>query len=109
MPTNPHASAYLNSAYQRMLAQISDAQVPAFTIYPQADQFEYAKEQAEKIASALDEYFYALAVEANSHAQNIISTRDRISLVSDAIHDSSLLSDLQEAAERIREDELETA
>lgn len=105
MPINKYASGYLNDAYQRMIAALQDAEVPAFTMYPTADQFEDAKQHARDLAVAVDGYLSALTVEANSNATININTKDRATLVSDAVHDSSLLDDLQEAADDLRESE----
>ena len=109
MPSNKFASAYINQAYERMVALIQQTEVPAFTLYPTADQFECAKSHAQDIARAVDEYIFALANEAKSNSTTPISIADRASIVSNALHDSSLLDELQEAADAQREDELERA
>ena len=105
MPINKYASTYMNEAYKRLAAAVADMEPPAFTLFPTADQFEDAKQHVRDVAHLWDEYLSAVAVEANSNATININTKDRATLVSDAVHDSSLLDNLQEAADDLREGE----
>lgn len=102
---NPHASTYMIAAYSRLLSAVQAAQPPAFDIFPTAEQFENAKEHASDLARIVDDYLHSFAVEAASNSTMNVSTKDRISIVSDALNDSGLIGDLQEAADDLREAE----
>lgn len=106
---NKFASSHVNAAYARLIQTLADQETPAFSMFPTADQFENAESFLKDIAHAVDELFYAVAVDASSNAQTVISCKDRIALVSDALDNSDLLADLRNEAEERREDEREVA
>lgn len=101
---NKYASAHVNAAQARLIAALIENPPPAFEIYPTVDQFEFAKEWALKIAAAMDDLISQVTVDAAGSATTSFSTFDRCFLVTEAVHDSGLISDLGEAAERLRED-----
>jgi hypothetical protein len=78
---------------------------PAFSMYPSADEFQNAAELCKsKVVNAIDDFFFALANEANGVAQTFISYSDRTTLLSTALHDSGLIADLEEEAESLSEE-----
>lgn len=97
MPANKYASAYLNAAYQRMLAEIENLAPPAFDIQPTSEQFSDAAAHLGDLSRAIDAYVHALSVEAASNSTTHISTHDRITVMSDAIDACGLLGDLRDA------------
>jgi len=99
MPANRHASAYLNGAYQRMLAAIQEMEPPSFDLCPTAEQFEEAAAHVRgRWVSAIDDYLHALAHEASCNSRSHINTTDRQSLLSDALHDDALAAELEREA-----------
>ena len=106
---NKHASPHANAAHGRLIEAAIKNPPVAFALFPSADNFTDAREYLEALAHAFDEIAHNLAVEANANATAHISTKDRTAIFSDSLGDSGLLSDLSEAAERLREDALEVA
>lgn len=105
MPTNKHASDYINAAYLRLKAAVDAMEPPAFSLFPTSGQFEdAAKHLKDKWVSAVDDYIHALAREANSNARSNINTKDRIALLSNALHDSDLAADLESEAYALSEE-----
>lgn len=104
MPANKYADPTLNTAYARLLAAVSEAEPPAFTIYPSADQFECARKHSEDLAAAFDQYMAALIADADRNTSVPFAKR-RHTIFSDALHDSDVPADLTRAAEDLRETE----
>lgn len=108
MPTNKYASAYLNAAYQRMLAAVTDMEPPTFDVFPMSAQFDDAAAHLkDKWVSAIDDYIRALAIEARSNSTRPISAPT--TLLSDALHDSGLIGELEHEAYELREQAMEPA
>ena len=103
------ASAHANAAHARLIEAAVKNPPVAFTLFPTPDNFEDARDYLIALAHAFDDIAYQVASEANSNATMHVSYRDRASIFSNALSDSGLLSDLNEAAEQLREDALEGA
>ena len=106
---NKYASDHVNAAHARLIETVVKNQPVAFTMFPTPDNFEDARDYLIALAHAFDDIAYQVASEANSNATMHVSYRDRASIFSNALSDSGLLSDLNEAAEQLREDALEGA
>lgn len=104
---NKYADAHVNAAHGNAIETLIRNQPPAFEMFPSPDSFEEAADYLKALASAFDEIVRQVAQEANANAPNKIDVP--VSLFSDALHDSSLLGDLADAAERLREDAYEQA
>lgn len=106
MPSNPYASAYINAAYERMVAAVQAMTPPAFGIVPTSEQFgDAANHVRDQWVSAIDNYIASLAREAGSNAQSNIGVSDRQTILSDALHDSGLAGELQNEADALAQDE----
>lgn len=106
---NKYASSHVNAAHARSIETHIKNPPPAFSLFPTPDQFEDAIQYLEALAHAFDEIAYAVAVDASGNSTIPFSTKDRVSIFSGALSESGLLSDLEEAGERLREDHLEAA
>ena len=98
MPANRHASGYLNDAYQRMLASVQKCEPVAFDLEPTSEQFQLAADELRNLAVGIDDFIHALAREASNNALTHISTDDRLSVVTDALHDCGLIGELEAEA-----------
>lgn len=96
---------YLEAAHARMLRKLAETAPVKLSIYPTADELEALKAHLANVSAAVDDYVSCIAREAASNCchENIIAT-DFVSVVTDAIHDSSLLGYLQNEADAIREE-----
>lgn len=107
---NKFACPHVNAAYERALAAFQELEPPSFGMFPTADDFQNAAElfdlQSKRSAwiTAMDEFIHAIAAEANANARSNISTNDRMSIFSNAVHDSGLAGDLSEEAYALSEE-----
>ena len=104
MAANKFASAYLNGAYQRMLAAVQKCEPVAFDLEPTSEQFQLAADELRNLAVGIDDFVHALAREASSNALTHISTNDRLSVFTDALHDCGLLGELEAEADDLRQE-----
>jgi hypothetical protein len=105
---NPFSSAHVSMAHGNLIETAIKNQPPAWSMTaPAPASFDDAKQYLERLALAFDEIAYQVAREANDNSTISVSTPR--SLFSDALSDSGLLSELDDAAERCREDSLEVA
>lgn len=104
---NRYATAHVNQAHAALVETAIRNEPPAFALFPPPSSFEDARQYLEKLARAFDEIAYQVAREAADNAPTQIEAR--LSIFSDALHDSDLLGELSNAAETMREDAMEVA
>jgi hypothetical protein len=95
---------YLEQAHGRLLAFLAREQPAVISTFPTSEEFEAQKAHLETVASLIDGYIHAIAVDAAYNCTSIKSA-DFTGVVSTALHDLSLTSQFTEAAEALREDE----
>jgi hypothetical protein len=98
---NPYSSAHMNAAVARLIAFLIENKAPAFVMFPSPDSFTDAREFLESLAMLADD----IALNAARDAE----IEPKLTIFSDALHDSGLPGDLTEAGERLAEDARERA
>ena len=106
---NPYADTFVNAAVGNLIEALIKNQPPAFEyqLHPVVGSFDEAASYLKKLAYAFDLVVEKISREAGLIAPTTIS--ERSSIFSDALHDSDLLAELDDAAERVREDVMEDA
>lgn len=102
---NKFATSHVNAAHARLIEAVIRNLPPAFDLHPTSEQFVDAKDFLGNIAAAFDNLIYDVMAEANINSPTRISTMDRITIVSDALHDADVFADLNIAADDLREAE----
>jgi hypothetical protein len=102
---NKYASGYLNAVHARLVAAVIENQPPSFGLHTPPDVYLHdAPEYLQAILRAVDDVIHAVAVEADDCASTAIVPETLTSLCGSALHDSSMVEDLQDAGEQLRED-----
>jgi hypothetical protein len=103
---NKFAADHVNAAAARLIATIIEHGTPAFSpANPQPDEYDNAAETLRAVLRAVDDWAYAIAIDAADNARTSIEPRDYLSAASEAL--SGLIADLQQEADDLREVELE--
>lgn len=94
------AASYLSDAHDRMIAKLAYLRPAVISVNPSADEFNCQREHIQSVAQIVDEYLHAVAVDGamNSHE---IKSDQFVSVVGDAVHDTSLLGSFGDAAEAV--------
>lgn len=104
---NEFAASHVNAACANLIAAVVKHGAPAFGMHPAPDEYDNAAETLRALARAFDDIIYSVAVEAADNARTKINRLEYLSIASDALNDSGLLSDLADEAEDLRETEME--
>ena len=106
---NPYADTFVNAADGNLIEALIKNKPPAFEyqFHPVVGSFDEAASYLKKLAYAFDLVVEKISREAGLSAPTTIS--EHSSIFSDALHDSGLLAELDDAAERVREDAMEDA
>lgn len=94
--------AYLTDAHARMIAKLAALRPAVISVTPSADEFNCQREHIQSVAQIVDEYLHAVAVDGATNSHEINSAQF-MSVVSDAVHDTSLLGSFGDAAEAVNE------
>lgn len=96
---------YMEAAHARMLHALAKNAPVSLSVYPTADELEALKAHLANVSAAVDDYVSCIAREAASNCrhENIIAS-EFVSVVTDAIHDSSLPGYLQNEADALRDE-----